>query len=303
VNDYVLKLGSRHTSVLVLKTILSGAPGNPYRSDGTYIFDAKLDAGVKAFQKSARLPETGIVDAATWAALGKGMAQARIASLTVDKVLFDLLNGVPLAPLGAPKLYLIVHGDRGSGAHNAGQLFEWAAKTHEKEIRNGSFPGVPPLGGVTLKVAHVSTVSDLVKAINTGKAAYLAYFGHSWTQALYIGEADTADTNLSNAGSANDTKTWALPKSSFGVDAQIRLFGCAAGHGTNPIAEQIAKDTRVVTFAYESPGGSLFTQDQKLGHGLRQPTNADISFNAYKSTSDTWLVPANGSRQFKKFSP
>jgi peptidoglycan hydrolase-like protein with peptidoglycan-binding domain len=301
VSEYVLRKGSKYVSVLVLKKILSENPGYSYRNDGNYVFDEKLEVAVKALQKAEGLPENGVVDAATWAALGKTLTQEQIATLTSDKILFDLLNGVPVAPPGGSRLCLIAYGDPGNGTHNLGQLPEWAAKTHEKEVTNGAFAGVPSLSGATLRVVHVSTVSDLVKAINTGKVAYLAYFGHSWTQALYIGGANAPDTNLSNSGGLNDTKVWALPKSSFSDDAQIRLFGCAAGHGENPIAAQIAKHTGVVTYAYESPGGSLFTQDKELGHGKRRPTQADISFNSFKKTADTWLVPANGSRLFKKF--
>jgi hypothetical protein len=298
---YELRKGSDHFSVLVLKRILGSIPSSPYRSDGLPVFDEKLETAVKAFQKAEGLSEDGIVNTATWAALGKKLTQGQIAAFTSDKIIFDLLNGAPIALPGGPRLFLLVYGDPGNGVHNLGQLPEWAAKTHEKEVTNGTFEGVPGLSGATLKVSHVSTVSDLVKAINTGKTAYLAYFGHSWTQALYIGGANARDTNLSNSGGLNDTKVWTLPKSSFSDDAQIRLFGCAAGHGANPIAEQIAMHTGVVTYAYESPGGSLFTQDKKLGHGKRQPTQADINFNSYKKTADTWLVPANGSRLFKKF--
>lgn len=201
--------------------------------------------------------------------------------------------------------FIIVYGDAGLGEHSAGDLFKICAQTHEKEVKTRAFPSVPSFGaGDKVNTYHISTVSELVKLLDVGDVMYLAYFGHSWnggTGALYIGEADAPDTNLSNAGGKDDTPATKLPKDKFRRDAQIRLFGCRGGFGSDSIADQIAKHLRVKVYAYNNSGGSLFTQDKTLGHGKRRVKKADIEFTAFNKLKDTWLIPINGTPNFIVF--
>jgi hypothetical protein len=197
--------------------------------------------------------------------------------------------------------FVIVYGDQGIGAHNVGSLFVWAATTHKKEVAGNLFPGVPVSGGASIEVFHISSVPDLVSDLSAGDVAYLAYFGHSWDSWLFIGETATAGSNLSSARSATEAPVTDIPKSSFAPNAQIRLFGCRAGFGQASIASQLHSSLGLTVYGYENSGGSLFTQDSLLGHGQRAVTQADINQKNFKSTSNTWLVPINGTPKFRMF--
>lgn len=67
------------------------------------------------------------------------------------------------------------------------------------------------------------------------------------------------------------------------------------------MAKLLADHLKVEVYGYDNFGGSLFTQDPRLGHGQRAVTQSDINFNAFNDRADTWLVPANGMPRFKKF--
>jgi len=192
----------------------------------------------------------------------------------------------------APR-FIIVVGDPGLEEHNLGYLLELAAATHEKELQANSFPQVPSSSGAAIKRVRCSSISAMNDALEPGNVAYLAYFGHSWEQALYVGERHVPDANLCFGDD--------LHKEKFAPHAQIRLFGCKAGRGANSIAEQLHKALNVVVYAYENPGGSLFTQDRQLGHGFRAVTQADVRNHSFKAASDTWMVPAQGVATFRVF--
>jgi len=197
--------------------------------------------------------------------------------------------------------FIIVVGDPGlAGEHFVGSFFQLSGATHQKEVNSSSFRGVPSPGGATVNVVRCSSVTDFVKAVSVGNVAYLAYFGHSEEDALFIGQRHAPDTNLSNRGGSEDTPISKIPKTAFIADAQIRLFGCKAGFGSNSIAEQIAKELGIEVFAYDNPSGAFFTQDPDLGHGLRavKPADKKARFNP---KSDTWMVPFDGTPTFKRF--
>jgi len=231
--------------------------------------------------------------------------------------------------------FVVIYGDPGLGVHNAGQLFEMSAKTHEREIRARTFPGVPELSGSNVELYHVSSVPELVADIDAGNVAYLAYFGHSWawddvyftifrwrifrtsegTGKLYIGERAVPGSNLGETRNATTAAVADLPQGKFsrptnlsgvsgGINtrkAQIRLFGCRGGYGSNPMAALLAHHLKVEVYGYENSGGSLFTQDPRLGRGQRAVTQSDIEFKAFNDSTDTWLVPINGVPRFKMF--
>lgn len=198
--------------------------------------------------------------------------------------------------------YVIVYGDKGLGVHNAGSLFEWAASTHKKEIMQNKFPGVPMLpNNAAVEMFHISSVPDLINDIASGEISYLAYFGHSWDSYLFIGENPTEGSNLGAVSAQTVAPVTDIPKDKFLKNSQIRLFGCRAGFGPAPIALQLHNHLGVEVFAYENTGGSLFTQDQKLGHGERAVTQNDMNFKAFKKASNTWLVPINGTPSFRRF--
>jgi hypothetical protein len=231
--------------------------------------------------------------------------------------------------------FVVIHGDAGLGAHNSGQLFRISAETHVREIRAHSFPDVPELSGSNTELYHISSVPELVADIDAGNVAYLAYFGHSWAAdaeyftilgyrifrisagwgRLYIGERAVPGSNLGETRTATTAAVADLPQGKFagprnlsGVSggiitrkAQIRLFGCRGGYGSNPMAALLANHLKVEVYGYDNSGGSLFTQDPRLGHGQRAVTQSDINFSAFNDRADTWLVPANGMPRFKKF--
>ena len=133
----------------------------------------------------------------------------------------------------AKKNFVIVFGDKGAGPHNAGRLFDLAARTHEKEVRLNAFPGIPVFTAATdtLTVAHVSTVSDLVAQVGVGNIVYRAFWPQSADAGpglLYIGDASAPDTNLSNRGDANSTPATNIPADKFRTDAQARPDSAAA---------------------------------------------------------------------------
>jgi hypothetical protein len=92
-----------------------------------------------------------------------------------------------------------------------------------------------------------------------------------------------------------------LQEIAFNCESQVRLFGCAAGHGPSSIAAKLHERFQVTVYGYENSGGSPFTQDAQLGHGQRAVTPSDINSNRFKAGVDTWLVPINGTPKFRKF--
>jgi len=231
--------------------------------------------------------------------------------------------------------FVVIYGDPGLGVHNAGQLFEMSAKTHEREIRARTFPGVPELSGSNVELYHVSSVPELVADIDAGNVAYLAYFGHSWawdeeyftirglrifrtfagTGKLYINERPVPGGNLGETRTAKDAAVADLPQGKFsgprnvsgvsgGINtrkAQIRLFGCRGAYGSNPMAALLATHLKVEVYGYDNTGGSIFTQDPILGRGRRAVKQSDIDFKAFNDGADTWMVPINGMPRFKMF--
>ncbi|HEY6946595.1 MAG TPA: hypothetical protein VI431_15760 [Candidatus Acidoferrum sp.] len=209
--------------------------------------------------------------------------------------------------------FVIVFGDKGKGIHNLGRLPELAARTHEREIRAKKAPGVPAFGPADIiTVTHVSTVADLIAALNVNNVIYLAYFGHSWNEAgsvgaLFIGENHAADSNLTTGQDPPGelqtcTSPNTLPAGAFRPDASVRLFSCRGSFGTDSAAEQIAKHLKRQVFGFDNSGGSIFTNDPKLGHGLRSATAADLKA-AVLAGKDVWMVPSDGTPHFKSFGP
>jgi hypothetical protein len=210
-----------------------------------------------------------------------------------------------------PRNFIIVFGDPGKGVHNLGRLSELAALTHEREVRANKAPGVPAFGPAdTITTAHISRASDLLTRLSVGNVAYLAYFGHSWNEgsgpgALFIGQDHAADTNLTEGldppGPVQTcTSPATLPKTAFRPNSSVRLFSCRGSFGGNSIAEQIARQLGVPVFGFDNSGGSIFTNDPKLGHGERSATAADLKA-AVVATKDVWMVPSDGTPHFKQF--
>ena len=202
--------------------------------------------------------------------------------------------------------FVIIYGDPGLGRHNLGRQPELAALTHLREVSGSVFPGVPSFSGNDGVVdGHVSTVSELLQELAVGNVMYFAYFGHSWNResngALLINENAVPDGNLTNAPGPNNTPVTALSPGRFRADAQIRLFGCRGGFGSNSIAEQLRAHLGVTTYGYSNEGGSLFTTDRVLGHGSRSVTQADIDAKIPNHPENVWLVPANGTPTFRQF--
>jgi hypothetical protein len=207
--------------------------------------------------------------------------------------------------------FVLVYGDPGLRGHNLGRLPQISAETHEREIRaNDSIAGVPQfLPGDTVTTSHISTVSDLVARLGVNNVIYLAYFGHSWNDtgdvgALFINEGHVADGNLSIGANPpgeppTSTPPSVLPRSVFLSGASVRLFGCRCAWGSNSAAEQIAGALGIPVYGYDNGGGSIFTNDKSLGHGLRSVTAADRI--AAVQPGNVWMVPFDGTPHFARF--
>jgi hypothetical protein len=149
-----------------------------------------------------------------------------------------------------------------------------------------------------------------VTQLSAGNVVYLAYFGHSWAEdgsagALFIGQDHAADTNLTEGQDPPGqiqtcTSPAVLPKASFRTNAVIRLFGCRGAFGTNSVAQQIANKLSLPVFGFDNSGGSIFTNDDKLGHGLRAATAADSSATV-SAGKPIWMVPSDGTPHFRQF--
>jgi len=199
------------------------------------------------------------------------------------------------------KRFIIVHAHPGE-THNVGKMFELAAKTHVKEVRNNSFSSPVPkfvkdLDIITDPPQYVGTSDDFMNVIRPGNIAYLAIFCHAWPNGLYIGPT----ANLTTETGTGQFAPTSIPASYFRSDGVVRIFGCRAGIGSDPIAQHIADQLRILIYAYSNEGGAIFTQDEKLGHGKRSTTNADVQKNDFPSKGDFWLIPANGQPTFKVF--
>lgn len=200
--------------------------------------------------------------------------------------------GAAPAAIETSPVFLIVVGERGRPAypggpnHNVGGLFHIAAHQHVRDIKSRAFPGVPDPKGAKIvgpiEVNRVTKLNDLLGKY--GNIKYLAYFGHSWGYgetteygALYLGDENASDTNLSNGVHKNNTSVTALVNLSQNMTSgQIRLFGCQGGYTgpaitalrAVPPAEQLAKIVRpeVEVYAFTDEGGSAFTPLPEIGY-------------------------------------
>ncbi|MCK5232515.1 MAG: hypothetical protein KAR13_19735 [Desulfobulbaceae bacterium] len=157
-----------------------------------------------------------------------------------------------------------------------------------------------------MTITHISTVAGMVSAVSVGNVVYLAYFGHSGPTrggpgALFIGETASPGSNLTIRGNTNDRPATDIPANKFRTDAQVRLFGCRGGYGTDPIAQQMADQLRIPVYGYTNSGGSLFTTDSTLGHGGRAVRQIDINTPPPANATNVWLIPINGSPTFSRF--
>ncbi len=298
--NHNLELWSSGTDVLILKSLLELIPELSYKSDKRDVFDGSLQLSVNRLQTILQLRNrSGKVDREIWQTLGKRIPDDALRRLTAPSPgLYEVTKGSSI------KNFVVVYGEPGVDGNNAGKLFALAARTHVKEVITRQFPGIPTFDAAS-KVNDpgtlVTRVRTLVDALDVPNIAYLAYFGHSSESALYAGDAAAFDTNLSNNGGSWDTPLSVLPKGNFLANAQVRLFGCRAGHGSNSIAQQMASYLEVSVFAYPNSGGSIFTHDRDLGYGKRQTRQSDIDFTNFSHSRDIWLIPINGRPVFAKF--
>lgn len=206
--------------------------------------------------------------------------------------------------------FVIVYGDPGLGSHFLGILPRRAAVTHEREVRTNTFINLErtPLfkSSDNTILHHISTVQDLIRTISIGNVVYLSLFGHGWNPAdgqggaIFIGQSQRADTNLSNRSGATNTPVTSIPRDKFIKNiAQVRLFACRSGYGSKSIAAQLSAHLQLPVFGYDNPNGSIFTNDPDVGHGIleyRKSSNKSVS-----PKKPLWLVPNDGSPKFTKF--
>jgi RHS repeat-associated protein len=119
--------------------------------------------------------------------------------------------------------------------------------------------------------------------------------------ALWIGSGTGRGANLTSRGHASDRPVTDLDRGKFTSDAQIRLFGCRAGLGHPPIAQQLADHLHLDVYAYTSRGGSLFTTDPRLGHAQRDFRTSDSGVTIPAGARHVWLVPIGSPRGWSLF--
>jgi hypothetical protein len=129
--------------------------------------------------------------------------------------------------------YIILYGDPGLGEHNVGRLFEMAADTRLNELAKI----IKPEDNIIVR--HVSTVSDIKRALRHKDIVSLEYYGHgSWNQ-LYPGEDPYPGTNLDIPDVEN------LP-GTFLINGSIILYSCFSASGDEQsIAGAFAKRYKV----------------------------------------------------------
>jgi hypothetical protein len=120
---------------------------------------------------------------------------------------------------------------------------------------------------------------------------------YSGPGALYIAQGALPKGNLTSRGYIQDAPATDLPKAAFRPDAQVRLFGCRGAWAPNPIGKQIKDHLNIPVFAFANSGGSIYTHDQRLGHGKRATTAADRNAKILPN-KPTWMVPINGTPVF-----
>jgi hypothetical protein len=212
-----------------------------------------------------------------------------------------------------PRAYLVIHchpGWKGS----LGNALKNAAITHAKEIQSHAFPGLPtpPFANVdTTTILYCNNVddgpkggkpddgpgtnpsldnyTDSFKSIIAGCADdsiyYLAIFAHTGylgnDSAIFFHPTTKVWANLASADVGH------FVRKKFMKGAQIRLFGCYAGYGDNPIAKQVSAHLSDSTvYAYNYAGGSIGTNDRDIGHGKK-----DVPANPPNpKDGDTWYV-------------
>jgi hypothetical protein len=222
---------------------------------------------------------------------------------------------------------VIVVGDRGLRPHTAGILFEVAAAHHKREIERNAFPGLPRFNNKSdiihdpIRISSVTDLNNVLGRFNNIK--YLAYFGNSGAGgvggALNIGEKAEPDTNLCNSPIATNASPVINLTNLYNINpsAQVRLFGCRGGYINSTttdttlfapgcIAEDIANElpSGVAVYGYKSTGGSLFTQNKKLGHGSTKRISqkeVDARFDRIKIGAPLWLVAAGQHRGWASF--
>ena len=220
-------------------------------------------------------------------------------------------------------MFIVTFGEPGTGSHNTGRNADLAAATHGREIARNAFPGVPTFrpGIDVVRVVDIHNVADLVAAVSPGHVAYLAYFGHAGVAmgandpegtatvdrtgpgALWIASGSGRGANLTSRGDSSDRPVTDIDRTRFTSDAQIRLFGCRAGLGHPPIAQQLANHLGRNVLAYTSTGGSLFTNDRALGHGDREFESSDLAVRLPATATDVWLVPIGRPTTWSTFRP
>jgi hypothetical protein len=137
-------------------------------------------------------------------------------------------NPIVYRDLNGLERYLIVVGDAGLGEHNVGENFQRAAETRQSELESE---------GHTVDVVNVSAVTEFNEAMSNGDEidGGLIYIGHGSYNALYIGENEGDDTNLTEANISS------LSNDNLSAGCTVQLLACYTGSGASQsIAQRIA---------------------------------------------------------------
>jgi RHS repeat-associated protein len=132
-------------------------------------------------------------------------------------------------PFGLDR-FVIVVGDPGLHSHNQGNNFKRAGDTAARDLRRQ---------GHTVDVVRASSTSEFNQAITTGPVidGGVRYFGHSWPEALTIGETPELGSNLT----VDPADLKQISNANLGPKATLELAACFSGmDGPKSIAQALA---------------------------------------------------------------
>lgn len=184
----VLRRGSRGNAVKMLQNALKAAGYDPGTIDG--LFGTKTQAALKAYQKKAGLPETGVADAATWLAIAPFFDYSDVYLRRGDRGMLVMILQNALKNAGfTPGTIDGVFGPRTLAALTAFQKDKGLVADGVAGPK--TFAKLKPYmtaGVIAYTVRKGDTLSSIAKLYNTTVAELLKLNPRSDPDKIYVGE-------------------------------------------------------------------------------------------------------------------